>query len=469
MRQDLQALQENLMPFDVFLIDECWSLGQWGDFEAVDSWPAGMASAAQRIRAAGYTPGVWSCPYLVDFESDLARAHPAWLLKNRNGDRITFPMNDVDHWVLDPTFPGVCDFLETTYRKLSRDWGYDYFKFDFMRAVFLDTGQQFHDQTKTRLEAYRMGLEAIRRGTGPNAYLSVCGGHYGGSLGLANSQRSGSDVVSYWDANQIPKYRQNILRTWMNRLWHVDPDAMMVRNREQPYYPDRNLSLGKFSLEEAETNALNQYIGGGIVTFTEFMPELGSDRKALYRHVIPSLGSTSVPLDIFNQHCPRYMLTYVRPRCETLEPWVTVSIVNWGEEVMKPEVQLSSRVTGHIQADRYLVCEFFSQKVLGIYDKGQSITLEELPPHQSYILHISPWTGETPVLAGTDLHYSGGGVEITEWHAKNETVQGKVETRWDYPVRVTVVFPNRTEPGSIGAVKTIELPKGQQKFTLSHY
>jgi len=193
---DLNALKKEHIPFDVFLIDECWSLHQWGDFEAIESWPGGMKDAADRIRTLGYTPGIWSCPYLVDFNSNLAEQHPDWLLKNKRGERILFRMNNIDHWVLDTTFPGVCDFLEETYRKLSDDWGYEYFKFDFMRSIFLDKGQRFYEPTATRLEAYRKGLTAIRRGTGPDAYIAVCGGHYGGSLGLANSQRSGSDVVS---------------------------------------------------------------------------------------------------------------------------------------------------------------------------------------------------------------------------------------------------------------------------------
>lgn len=35
--QDINALAKETFPFDVFLIDECWSLNQWGDFEAIES------------------------------------------------------------------------------------------------------------------------------------------------------------------------------------------------------------------------------------------------------------------------------------------------------------------------------------------------------------------------------------------------------------------------------------------------
>jgi hypothetical protein len=109
-------------------------------------------------------------------------------------------------------------------------------------------------------------MEAIMRRVGNDAYISVCGGHYGGSIGIADSQRSGSDVVSFWDPDEIPKYRQNMLRTWMSRLWHVNPDAMMVRRNEKSEFKGSHarLSLGLFTDSEAEVNALNQYIGGGL-------------------------------------------------------------------------------------------------------------------------------------------------------------------------------------------------------------
>ena len=112
-------------------------------------------------------------------------------------------MNDRDYWVLDLTYPGVCEYLEDKYRMLSHDWGFKYFKFDFMRAVFINDGARFYDATKTSLEAYRMGLEAIQRGTGKDAYLNVCGGHYGASMGIANAQRSGSDVISNWKNSEL--------------------------------------------------------------------------------------------------------------------------------------------------------------------------------------------------------------------------------------------------------------------------
>ena len=370
-RQDIAHFRKEYLPFDVFLIDECWDINDWGDFEANNSFPQGMKWVAGQITSIGYTAGIWTAPFLVDGESDLAKNHPGWLLKNSKGTRCTFKMNDRDHFILDLTYPGVCGYLEEQFRKISQDWGYKYYKFDFLRSVFIDSDQQFYDKSATSLEAYRRGLEAIRSGTGKDAYISICGGHYGASYGIANTQRSGSDVKSQWEETELPKYRQNILRTWMADLWHVDPDAMMVRRQTKAGDNDiRGLKTGFFTDGEAFTNALNQFIGGNLVTFTEDFAKIDTDRKLLYRHVIPSANSASRPIDIFNSRYPEIMLTPVTPGCENLESWNMLSIINWSDDSKTYEIPLDMRITGNLTGDNFLVFDFKSQEILAWLSKG---------------------------------------------------------------------------------------------------
>ena len=138
------------------------------------------------MRALGYEPGLWAAPYLVVEDTNLAKEHPEWLLRYEDG---TLQRGNRNACVLDPTYPGVCDFLEETFRRLTFDYGYTYYKLDFMRAVVREMKGyrgddkpklKFYDPTVTRVEAYRKGLEAIRRGMGPDAYITMCGGNFGG-------------------------------------------------------------------------------------------------------------------------------------------------------------------------------------------------------------------------------------------------------------------------------------------------
>jgi len=370
-------------------------------------------------------------------------------------------MNDRDHYILDLTFPGVCDYLEEQFRKISHDWGYKYFKFDFMRSVFLDTDQQFHDRASTSLEAYRLGLEAIRRGTGPDAYISVCGGHYGASLGIANTQRSGSDVKSQWNKGELPKYRQNILRTWMAGLWHVDPDAMMVRKQEKPEPLDkRGLTRGLFTDAEAFTNTVNQFIGGNLVTFTEDFSKIDSARKMLYRHVVPSVNSASRPLDLFNPQMPGMMLTHIAPKLSQLGRWNMLTVVNWSDETRSYEITLDEKVTGSLSGGKFIVFDFQKQEILAWLNKGEDLRINELMGHHSIVLKIVAWDGSSPMFLGTDLNFACGGVEISDLQSRDGCFEGTLVTGWYLPVQLTFIIPAEN---SFRTVQMTTVP-GQKRF-----
>lgn len=464
-RGDIAHFKSEHMPFDVFLIDECWSMNQWGDFVANENFPSGMGWVAGEIRSAGYIPGIWTPPFLIDEGTDLAGNHAEWLLKDSKGDMCTFFMNQQDHYILDCTHPGVLDYLEDAYRKLSREWGFKYFKFDFTRAIFVDSDQQFYDKNATSLEAYRMGLEAIRRGVGGDAYISVCGGHYGSSIGIADSQRSGSDVKSIWKEGEIPKYRQNLLRTWMSEFWHVDPDAMMIRRQEIPLPTDeRDLTLGLFTDEEAFTNALNQFVGGGLVSFTEDFATIDDDRKALYRHVIPSVNSPSEPIDLFNPEIPEVMLTHISPVCRDLDDWKILSFMNWSNGKRDYEIVLDGKMLQGLGGDQFLVYHFKKREVVGWYRRGDLLQVQGVDPHHSHLYKIMPWDGTRMAFVGTDLHFSSGGVEVAEIVHEDDRVRGLLDTDWEYPVRIVYVIPDTSEKGF--SQKSAALVPGQRRFYL---
>lgn len=467
-RAELEAMHEGRVPFDVFLIDD-FRPRAWGDWFDCRDWPAGLKDASDRIRAAGYRPGFWTCPYVIERGSKFARAHPEWMLRRRSGDPVLFkgqskaprPRTDprdpggeplftvqYDHfYVLDPTHPGAEEYLEDCYRRLTADLGFTYHKFDFMRAVFQEADARFFDRTATRLQAYRRGLAAIRRGAGPDAFLAVCGGHYGGSMGLADAQRSGADVRSRWDRPPVePKLQQNFLRAWMNRFWHTDADAMMVRYQPRPLkrtFGGRH-TIGLFTLDEARTMAANQYVGGGMLCASEPMATITPDRLALYRHVLPALKAPGYPLDAFRNTPPTRMLNRVRPWCASLAPWITVTVFNWRNEPVEDPLHLDGTILGHLGAKRCLATEFFTGHCAGVVTAGAVLGGGmPIPPHGCRMWRLAPWDGKTAVLAGTDRHFSGGGVEIRDWSADKTRARCRIESPWPGTVQLRIAFPAR--------------------------
>ena len=161
---------------------------------------------------------------------------------------------------------------------------------------------------------------------------------------------------------------------------------------------------------------------------------------------------------------PSTLITRVQPLCDGLEPWVTVAVVNWADETRRGEVLLAGKVTDTMDCSEFVVFEFFSQQVLGVFARGEKIDLGTLAPHQSALVRIVPWDRRRPVLAGTDLHFSGGGAEITDWRIEKNAVRGCLETAWNYPVRVTAVFPS----GNKYKVCTTVVHPGQRNFSIEN-
>ena len=81
--------------------------------------------------------------------------------------------------------------------RCASEWGCTYFKLDanFWGAMH---GGRFHDPRATRVEAYRRGMEAIRRGAG-DSFLLGCNHPIWPSAGLIHGSRSSNDIKRTWD------------------------------------------------------------------------------------------------------------------------------------------------------------------------------------------------------------------------------------------------------------------------------
>ncbi|NLG51851.1 MAG: alpha-galactosidase [Chloroflexi bacterium] len=467
MEDELSWFATHRWPIDVFQIDESWE-SAFGDWHTRAEWgDASVEGYAARIRELGYTPGLWTCPYLADVSSPLAAEHPEWMLRRSDGTPVIFPMNYHDNYVLDATHPEVQEWLEALYRRLGGEWGYSYHKFDFSRAIALDKSVRFHDPTATRAQAYRRGYEAIRRALGDEAYMLICGGLYLSGIGLADGQRAGSDVKSRWiNPRADLTVAQNLLRTWMNRLWHQDPDSCVIRRRAEKRGEDElELTLGMFTDEEARTIIVNQYLGGGLICFTERMSELDEERAALYRACIPSLGAASVPADLFSPsrrlnseagRIPELHVTRVQPRAEALSPWYTVAIINWAEVAQSYTLTLDANLLGANPPEGepwFLGWEFFERRLLGRLAWGDALPEITVPPHGTRVLRLTPWDGRTPTLLATDRHLSMGGVEIADWAFQEGAVEMSIVSVWREPFSIWLACPAGNRPEGVRLIE----------------
>ncbi|HOF17319.1 MAG TPA: alpha-galactosidase [Phycisphaerae bacterium] len=444
--ENLDELKRRPIPFDVFLIDNCW-MDNFGEWNANARFPSGMAKAAEAIRAGGFVPGIWTCPFVLSPHSAIVRKYPRLVLRDADGQPCTFPYREADTsdnlYVLDPTAPEAKDYLLELFGRL-RAWGFRAHKLDFLRALIVPRNPRFCNERMNRAQAYRLGMEHIRAGAGDD-YILACGGLFEGSAGLVDGNRIGSDVKGRWidpDGRIVHPIRikQNAFRSHTNRLWHTDPDALQIRRRKGPFRGQTDfahLSDGSFTDDEVYTCLVNQYIGGGLVCLSERMAELAEDRRRMLRHVIPPVTPPARPLDLCRPFCPTLFLTSVTPRDKRLGGWWTLAVLNWENEPVTRDIPLR-----HIPAaGKLAVFELVTQAWLGVHEPTGVLRIG-IPAHGSRMLRVAPWDGRSALLLGTDCHMSGGAAEFRELEIRPDCVRGELDSRWNEPVALTVGVPN---------------------------
>lgn len=144
-----------------FVLDDGWFRGRTADHAGLgdwwvdpERWPDGLHPLADRVRALGMDFGLWVEPEMVNLDSDLARAHPGWLLGTAHGPG---PASRQQH-VLDLANPEVSAHLLERISAVVAEHDVRFLKWDHNRPL-VDAGHGVertpgvHAQT---LAAYRL-------------------------------------------------------------------------------------------------------------------------------------------------------------------------------------------------------------------------------------------------------------------------------------------------------------------------
>ncbi|CAM5489389.1 alpha-galactosidase [Leifsonia shinshuensis] len=218
--QRLTALVERAARVGVerVVLDDGWfhgrrdanaGLGDWIVDRSV--WPDGLGPLVDIVRAHGMEFGLWFEPEMINLDSDLARAHPDWVL----GPRQALGATARDQYVLDLTRPDAYAYVLERISAIVDEYRVDYIKWDHNRdlseAVSGYAGVDrpaVHEQT---LALYRM-LDTLRA-RHPGLEIETCSGG-GGRVDLGILDRT--DRVWASDCND-PVERLQIER-WTRML-----------------------------------------------------------------------------------------------------------------------------------------------------------------------------------------------------------------------------------------------------------
>lgn len=200
-----------------FVLDDGWfrgrrddtaGLGDWFVDETV--WPEGLGPLVEHVRGLGMQFGLWFEPEMVNPDSDLARAHPEWILAT--GDRL--PPAARSQQVLDLADPGAHAYVLERISALVAEYGIEYIKWDHNRDL-VDAGRSAHGRAgvhEQTLAVYRLIGELKRRHPGLEIESCSSGGARADLGVLEHTDRIwASDCIDALERQQIERWTRLLL------------------------------------------------------------------------------------------------------------------------------------------------------------------------------------------------------------------------------------------------------------------
>ena len=199
-----------------FVLDDGWFRGRRSDRAGLgdwtvdaDVWPQGLHPLVEHVHGVGLDFGLWVEPEMVNADSDLVRAHPEWVLRDR-GD---LPPPWRHQQVLDLRQPGAYGHVRDALLALLDEYDLAFLKWDHNRDL-LDVGAAVHDQTAA---LYAL-LDEVRAAH-PGLEIESCASG-GGRVDLGVLART--DRV--WASDTIDALERQRIQRWTSLL--VPPERM---------------------------------------------------------------------------------------------------------------------------------------------------------------------------------------------------------------------------------------------------
>ncbi|MBN2151102.1 MAG: alpha-galactosidase [Candidatus Lokiarchaeota archaeon] len=408
---------------DYFQLDDGYQFtkSQCGDWRRVnpDKFPGGFAKLVEAISGKRIMPGLWVAPFNALPESDLAKEHPDWILKDKKGKPFKPTFISMKYqYALDPTHPGVKAFLKDLFVFLAKEVGFKYIKIDFVFSA-ITADAVFHDSGVTRVEAYRDALKILREAAGDDVFILGCGAPLLESVGFVNGMRIGTDTAPQWGlltwildpANVVvPGMRgallNTITRSWMHKkLWINDPDCLMVRSTRT-----------KLTEDEIRTELSVIGLSGGQVAVSDDLALLPGDRMRLISLVQPVYPEPAHSPDMFVQPFPELYL--LEGKSGIHGDWKVVTVINWSGK--KRDLALVLTAIGCAPSMLYHVVDFWNGTYVGAFNGNESVPLPGVAVHGCRLLRVTLDPGQEAALLGTTLHVVQGAIEVEAFAFERE-------------------------------------------------
>ena len=199
-----------------FVLDDGWfgarrddraGLGDW--VVAADVWPQGLHPLVDRVKDLGMEFGLWFEPEMVNLDSDLARAHPEWIMQPAG----RLPVESRQQHVLNLSIDGAWEHVFGQMDAILSEYRIDYVKWDHNRDL-IDAGTAPHGTPAVHAQtlAYYRLLDALRENH-PDVEFESCSSG-GARVDLEVMRR----VERVWVSDVIDPHERQRMLTWTSQL-----------------------------------------------------------------------------------------------------------------------------------------------------------------------------------------------------------------------------------------------------------
>lgn len=383
--EQVAAHQE--IPYKLFQIDDGW-FQRRGDFTENEKFRS-MRGIAEKIKSHGLVPGIWVDPHIAAEESEIYKNHGDWFVRTSDGKEI-HPSH-----ALDFSNPEAEEWLYRLFRKLTKEWGYEYIKVDLI-APALCVGK-YRDPSFNSLKNYRKSFEIIRRAVGDDVFILSCSSPIMAAVGLADSVRSGVDIFERY-ASLLDVFSRSLNRSYLGKDLIVnDADCLLLRKAEnEDGECFRNCVRND---REIETYITAMLASGSPIIHSDKLSLLREEQFRLLSSMFPLLGRPAKCVNFLKESIPS---TLDFGKCGNFE---ILAFINWGEKEKK---SFTLDKKGY-------VFEYWRKEFYGYSDGQMQI---EVPAHQVKLFTISNGEGIVPlgvddtILPQLRWEYEDGALEI---------------------------------------------------------
>ena len=352
--QNAEALAARIPELEMIQIDAGLNTknGDWSSWKFDDD----LAAACKKVREKGVIAGGYYSPFIVDKDSELAKNHPDWLVKDEEGNPTNRRCYKKDWYILDGSHPDARQNLKKLIRYMYDECGLRYFKLDFLSYGALPAGVRY-DETKTSVEAYRMGMKAMLEEVGEDSFVLACNAAFWPTLGLAHGNRSTNDIFRAWKqvrGNALEQFYRN----WQHqKIWINDPDVIVLEKLDitrrgtagSPSLRPSILTDAEFEFHKAFAIAC-----GGMILSGDLLHQISDANIEVLKKMISAMGEAAV-FDSTNFEIGRFNTKNL------------ICLFNWQDEPKTLTVPLVNPANIH---------DFWTGENLGQHTNTLEITLE---------------------------------------------------------------------------------------------